>query len=167
MNELYHYGIPRRSGRYPYGSGERPYQDRKAARKEAKRKKNIEIGKERLTNRINRANTLADVDRLSKKIGWKNTIEAGNANKKAKEIKNVSKEIMESESRTESLGRYTKNVRLATMSITSASAATLATAGTVFISTLGLAPEGALALSLGGAGALAKIGYDYYKKTFY
>lgn len=26
MNELYHYGVKRRSGRYPYGSGERPYQ---------------------------------------------------------------------------------------------------------------------------------------------
>lgn len=25
-NELYHYGMPRRSGRYPYGSGDRPYQ---------------------------------------------------------------------------------------------------------------------------------------------
>lgn len=25
-NELYHYGIKRRSGRYPYGSGERPFQ---------------------------------------------------------------------------------------------------------------------------------------------
>lgn len=25
--ELYHYGIKRRSGRYPYGSGERPYQN--------------------------------------------------------------------------------------------------------------------------------------------
>lgn len=25
-NELYHYGIPRRSGRYPYGSGDRPFQ---------------------------------------------------------------------------------------------------------------------------------------------
>lgn len=24
--ELYHYGTPRHSGRYPYGSGERPYQ---------------------------------------------------------------------------------------------------------------------------------------------
>lgn len=23
-NELYHYGMPRRSGRYPWGSGERP-----------------------------------------------------------------------------------------------------------------------------------------------
>lgn len=26
MNELYHYGIKRRSGRYPWGSGDRPYQ---------------------------------------------------------------------------------------------------------------------------------------------
>lgn len=26
MNELYHYGIPRRSGRYPWGSGDRPFQ---------------------------------------------------------------------------------------------------------------------------------------------
>lgn len=25
--ELYHYGMPRRSGRYPWGSGQRPYQD--------------------------------------------------------------------------------------------------------------------------------------------
>lgn len=26
MNELYHYGMPRRSGRYPYGSGKEPFQ---------------------------------------------------------------------------------------------------------------------------------------------
>lgn len=26
MNELYHFGIPRRSGRYPWGSGDRPFQ---------------------------------------------------------------------------------------------------------------------------------------------
>lgn len=25
--ELYHYGVPRKSGRYPYGSGKEPYQD--------------------------------------------------------------------------------------------------------------------------------------------
>ena len=25
-NELYHYGTKRHSGRYPFGSGERPYQ---------------------------------------------------------------------------------------------------------------------------------------------
>lgn len=32
-NELYHYGMPRRSGRYPYGSGDRPYQGLKNRRK--------------------------------------------------------------------------------------------------------------------------------------
>lgn len=26
-DELYHYGVPRKSGRYPYGSGREPYQD--------------------------------------------------------------------------------------------------------------------------------------------
>ena len=26
QNELYHYGVPKRSGRYPWGSGKRPYQ---------------------------------------------------------------------------------------------------------------------------------------------
>lgn len=26
-DELYHYGVPRKSGRYPYGSGQEPYQD--------------------------------------------------------------------------------------------------------------------------------------------
>lgn len=29
QNELYHYGMPRRSGRYPWGSGERPFQSSK------------------------------------------------------------------------------------------------------------------------------------------
>lgn len=28
-NEIYHYGIPRRSGRYPWGSGDRPFQSAK------------------------------------------------------------------------------------------------------------------------------------------
>ncbi len=27
FEELYHYGVPRKSGRYPYGSGKEPYQD--------------------------------------------------------------------------------------------------------------------------------------------
>lgn len=166
MNEIYHYGMPHRSGRYPYGSGERPYQDRKVARKEARKKKNIEAGKERLTNRISRANALADVDRLSKKIGWENTVKAGNANKKAKEIKNVSKEIMESETRTESLGRYTRNVRLGTVSLTSASAISLAAVGSAYILSSGMS-AGVLAIPFAGAGAIAKVGYEYYKKTFY
>lgn len=41
-DEIYHYGIKRRSGRYPYGSGDRPYQDLKGFQrnkiKESRRK---------------------------------------------------------------------------------------------------------------------------------
>lgn len=44
MNELYHYGIPRRSGRYPWGSGERPYQGEEINKKEIK---DAEKGKRR------------------------------------------------------------------------------------------------------------------------
>lgn len=32
QNELTHFGIKRRSGRYPYGSGERPYQDQEKSK---------------------------------------------------------------------------------------------------------------------------------------
>ena len=32
-DEIYHYGMPRRSGRYPWGSGDRPYQSVKSALK--------------------------------------------------------------------------------------------------------------------------------------
>lgn len=32
MNELYHFGIKRRSGRYPYGSGDRPFQSENGRR---------------------------------------------------------------------------------------------------------------------------------------
>lgn len=32
-NELYHYGMPRRSGRYPWGSGKRPYQNMEPVKK--------------------------------------------------------------------------------------------------------------------------------------
>ncbi len=42
MNYLLHYGIPKRSGRYPWGSGERPYQG--------------DVGYER----VNRKNPVAD-----------------------------------------------------------------------------------------------------------
>lgn len=67
MNELYHYGIPRRSGRYPYGSGDRPYQseggrvntdtlrirslDRKINRISRSRFKNREMKETSLKNR--------------------------------------------------------------------------------------------------------------------
>lgn len=38
MNVLYHFGVKRKSGRYPYGSGDRPFQDREAAKAEKAKK---------------------------------------------------------------------------------------------------------------------------------
>ena len=39
--ELMHFGMPRRSGRYPWGSGERPYQGDDIAQKKTKPKSGI------------------------------------------------------------------------------------------------------------------------------
>ena len=47
-SELYHYGTKHHSGRYPYGSGERPYQDREAARAEQYKNNEIEAIKKRI-----------------------------------------------------------------------------------------------------------------------
>lgn len=38
-NEIYHYGIKRRSGRYPWGSGDRPYQSEEISKKDIKKKR--------------------------------------------------------------------------------------------------------------------------------
>lgn len=61
-NELYHYGMPRRSGRYPWGSGDRPYQGdegyisthrKKAAeKKKAKQEQKVKKKEERLYEKI-------------------------------------------------------------------------------------------------------------------
>ena len=45
MDELYHYGIPRRSGRYKWGSGERPFQSG-GGPKAPKKKSNRQYKKE-------------------------------------------------------------------------------------------------------------------------
>lgn len=57
--ELFHFGTKGRSGRYPYGSGERPYQDRE--------RKAVRVGRERLENRVSKANeVLSDEKKLTK-----------------------------------------------------------------------------------------------------
>lgn len=49
-NEIFHYGIKRRSGRYPWGSGENPYQDlggkRRVSSKELRREEALERNKD-------------------------------------------------------------------------------------------------------------------------
>lgn len=41
VNEIYHFGTKRHSGRYPYGSGDRPYQDREKLKAEKREKENL------------------------------------------------------------------------------------------------------------------------------
>lgn len=43
-NELYHYGTPKHSGRYPWGSGKRPYQGDNKINLSDKQKKYIKVG---------------------------------------------------------------------------------------------------------------------------
>lgn len=52
-NEIYHYGIKRRSGRYPWGSGERPYQDTDKDKKNIKLKKGTHVSRLSLTENEN------------------------------------------------------------------------------------------------------------------
>lgn len=51
MNEIYHIGMPRRSGRYPWGSGDRPFQSAKGIsgyiRKKKQEKADVAAQKER------------------------------------------------------------------------------------------------------------------------
>lgn len=58
MNELYHYGIPRRSGRYPYGSGDRPYQ-----RQEKQKNRKEKVIRE-TTGRIENPNSLVSKNQI-------------------------------------------------------------------------------------------------------
>lgn len=177
--ELYHYGIPRRSGRYPWGSGDRPYQGEDVSRlrsqlkREQQSKKteelanrNLEIGRKRLENRKRVANL--EADRYSEKVGWKNTEKAAVANKRMAEIKKVSDEILSDEDRTRMLGDYTRKVR--NRIVTGASIASVASyaSSSVFLTTLlGASAASTLLLPVLPAGAIGVAGYKYYQHTKY
>lgn len=169
-DEIFHYGVPERSGRYKWGSGDRPYQrlegsDRKAARKEAKRQKNLKIGKERLTNRIAKANT--EADRLSRKIGWGNTEQAGKQFKRMENIRDVSNSILGDEERTIELGNYTRKVRNVIVGATAIGA--IATGGTSMALAGAFTGDSLAALmaTVVATSAVAIKGRQQYQKTKY
>lgn len=164
-DDIMHYGIKRKSGRFPWGSGERPYQGMSLSERRAA--KDLKVGKERLANRIKRANEVANTDYYSKKVGWENTEKAGEQHRKVKEIKDISNEILSDEKRTRDLGRYTRNARRWTVGLTTAASGSVATIGSAFVVGFLEAPAGAVTIPLTGAGVIAKIGYDYYQKTKY
>lgn len=80
-SELYHYGIKRRSGRYPFGSGDRPYQSvnssallvyKRASENEKIITKDIkEIAKISNINLYGLENRLKTVDSIQRKMNKK------------------------------------------------------------------------------------------------
>lgn len=159
-NELYHFGIKRRSGRYQWGSGERPFQ----SRKEQRHVKNLEIGRDRLKNRIKYANDTANIDKTARKIGWKNTEMAGQEHRRISAIKDLSKEILEDEERTASLGNYTRVIRNITKAVTAVGSTTLAVGGSSAIAALEL-PAAVMALPVTAAAISVYGGMKFYEAT--
>lgn len=101
--ELYHYGIPRKSGRYPYGSGKEPYQDdpkkrrlnkdetapkARSAAKVASAQKNFAKKPETIwfKHRKAQAEKQAEKDRQAKEEAAKKAEAAKPASQKAKEM---------------------------------------------------------------------------------
>lgn len=74
-DELFHYGIKRRSGRYPWGSGERPYQSANSSQE----KKLVQKGKRsniyRNERTIPKGTKIYQVDRVGAKIFASNKVE--------------------------------------------------------------------------------------------
>ncbi len=101
--ELYHYGIPRKSGRYPYGSGKEPYQDdpkkrrlnkdesapkARSAAKVASAQKNFAKKPETVWSKHRKAQAekQAEKDRQAKEEAAKKAEAAKPASQKAKEM---------------------------------------------------------------------------------
>jgi len=101
--ELYHYGIPRKSGRYPYGSGKEPYQDdpkkrrlnkddsapkARSAAKIASAQKNFAKKPETIWSKHRKAQAekQAEKDRQAKEEAVKKAEAAKPASQKAKEM---------------------------------------------------------------------------------
>lgn len=173
-NELYHHGvIGMKWGKHngpPYpldAAGKEQLRQQKREERAAKEaEKNESVGRERLENRIKRANASHKVDRLAAKIGDRNIQKAAAAHESVKSIKDVSNEILSDSKRTQALGRITRNTRVATIAGTAAGAAAI-TAGAAIIgaNAVWTAPMGVALLAANGADIA--LGREIYKKTFY
>ena len=97
FEELYHYGIPRKSGRYPYGSGKEPYQDDPKKRRLNKDESAPKATSKRpetiwSKHRKAQAEKKAAKERESKKVAEEKT---GEERKKAEAAKPVSEKVKE------------------------------------------------------------------------
>lgn len=145
-SEIYHFGIKKRSGRYPYGSGERPYQDRK-------RSLSYRVGAKRLENRRNILST--QNDRFAAQVGLSNNMKSVNI----EQLNKQTKDILDEPARVENIGRKTIWMRTGAWS-----AAGLAATGLAAISGMALNT-----VTFGAAAGLIPLGaaYIYHRKTTY
>lgn len=143
---LYHFGIKRRSGRYPYGSGERPYQDRNKSF-------SYRVGAKRLENRRNMLST--QNDRFAAQVGLSNNMKSVNV----EQLNLQTKGILEEPARVENIGKRTIAMRAGAWS-----AAGAATAGMAAISAMALNT-----VTIGAAAGLIPLGmaFIYHRKTTY
>lgn len=140
---------------------------KRQARQDEKRANRIDIATNRMQSRIKVTNDIADVDRLSKKIGWKNTTKAAQANVEAKKVKDITNEILKDDNRLESIGKYTKNVRVATITGTAIGTAASAVLGFATVASITSSPVGAIAAGVIAGTAPLIAGEKFYDKTFY
>ena len=136
----------------------------KAESNPEKAERDYQVGKARLEARIKTADARGDVDRLSAKTGWSNTVKAGEAQRQAGNIKKISNEILADKDRTTRLGQATVRSRKLTIGLTAAGASAATGAAIV----MAMAETGGLAaIPLAAAGATIALGRRHYNKTFY
>lgn len=88
--ELYHYGIPKKSGRYPYGSGENPYQGEPGKQKARKTAGSVGvIGRAKLRHE----RKVREKEKIKKAEAKKKEVEKLEAEKKAAENKPASERV--------------------------------------------------------------------------
>lgn len=143
---LYHFGIKRRSGRYPYGSGERPYQDRS-------RSFSYRVGEKRLENRRNILST--QNDRFAAQVGLSNNMKSVNV----EQLNAQTKGILEEPERVQNIGKKTIAMRTGAWSAASAAAVGMAAISGMALNTI----------TIGAAAGLIPIGMAaiYHRKTMY
>lgn len=145
-DELFHFGIKRRSGRYPYGSGNRPYQDKE-------RSFSYRVGAKRLENRRNVLST--QTDKYAAQVGLSNNMKAVNV----EQLNRQTKGILEEDARVEAIGKGTIARRAAGWTAGGAAAVGLTAIGAMALDTI----------TLGAAAGLVPLGmaFIYHRKTTY
>lgn len=103
--DIVHYGTPRHSGRYPWGSGERPYQGENKSLSER-------VGEKRLTRRLDV--TASSNDKYAVKAGIKNTLMTLNMQQLNEQTRN----ILSDPERVKRIGRGTILRRIGSNAIT-------------------------------------------------